>query len=195
VLNGWRAVSCEPAGARFRVGASVVGILAALAMAVVGCTSIIGGTPDVDASAAPAYRTSVSESVSASAATSSIRETQRQQSLTTQKVRGACGKFAESSSDAIDATNRYVDAFNNGGDVNGAAGPAADALNRSADETTAAINDSVPPELRDAFTSYSDAARKVAAAITGKAPVSVYNARKDQLNKAREKGMQLCKTY
>lgn len=173
----------------------MLGSGAALAMGVVGCTSIIGGTGTVDTSAAPAYRSSVSASVSASAATSSIRETQRQQSLTTQAVRGACGKFAETSSDAIDTVNKYVEAFNSGGDVSGTAGPAAEALNRSADEVSAAINDSLSAELRDTFNSYIDAARGVAGAISSKAPVSVYNARKDQLNKVRDKGIQLCRTY
>lgn len=195
VLNRWRTAPPERAGARVRAGALVLGVGAALAMGVVGCTSIIGGTGTVDTSVAPAYRASVSASVSASVATSSIRETQRQQSLTTQAVRGACGKFAETSSDAIDTVNKYVEAFNNGGDVSGTAGPAAEALNRSADAVSAAVNDSMSAELRDTFSSYADAARGVAGAISSKAPVSVYNVRKDQLNKVRDKGMQLCRTY
>ena len=169
VLNRWRTAEQRAAGARIRAGASVIGLLAALAMAVVGCTSIIGGTATLDTEAAPAYRSSVSASVSASAATSSIRETQRQQSLTTQKVRGSCGRFAETSSDAIDATNKYVEAFNSGGDVSGTAGPAADSLIRSADETTAALNDALPANVRDALTAYADSARSVASAISGKA--------------------------
>ena len=173
----------------------MLGVGAALAMGVVGCTSIIGGTAAVDTEAAPAYRSSVSASVSASIATSSIRETQRQQSLTTQAVRGACGKFAETSSDAIDTVNKYVEAFNSGGDVSATTGPAVDALNRSADAVSAAINDSMTAELRDTFNTYIDAAHGVASAISGKAAVSVYNSRKDQLNKARDKAMQLCRTY
>lgn len=164
-------------------------------MGVVGCTSIIGGTAAVDTSAAPAYRSSVSESVSASVATSSMRESQRQQSLTTQAVRGACGKFAESSSDAIEMVNKYVAAFNNGGDVAAATGPAVDALNRSADRVAAAINEVMSAELRDTFNAYIDAARAVADAIASIAPVSVYNSRKDQLNRIREKGIQLCRGY
>lgn len=195
VLNGWPSAPGGRAAARVRIGALALGVGAALAIGVVGCTSIIGGTGTVDTSVAPAYRASVSASVSASAATSSIRETQRQQSLTTQAVRGACGKFAESSSDAIDTVNKYVEAFNNGGDVSGTAGPAADALNRSAEQVSAAINEAMTAELRDTFSSYADAARGVAGAISSKAPVSVYNARKDQLNKSREKGMNLCRTY
>lgn len=183
------------ARANVRNGAFAVGVVAALAMGVVGCTSIIGGSATVDAAEAPAYRSWVSESVSASAATSSLRETQRQQSMTTQKVLGACGKFASSGSDAIEAVNKYVEAFNNGGDIGGATGPAVAALNRSADEVSNAVNDALPADLRDTFTAYVDAARGVAGAISNKAPVSVYNSRKDQLNKVREKGMQLCRAY
>lgn len=164
-------------------------------MGVVGCTSIIGGTPAADTSEAPAYRSSVSASVSASEATSSIRETQRQQSMTTQAVRGACGRFASSSSDAVDVVNKYVEAFNNGGDISGTAGPAVEALNHSADEVAAAINEKLSTELTEAFHAYVEAARGVANAISSKAPVSIYNARKDELNRAREKGIQLCKSF
>lgn len=162
-------------------------------MGVVGCTSIIGGSPEADTSAAPAYRSSVSASVSASEATSSIRETQRQESMTTQAVRGACGRFASSSSDAVDTVNKYVEAFNNGGDIPGTAAPAVEALNHSADEVAGAINEKLSAELKGAFDTYVEAARGVATAISAKAPVSVYNARKDELNKAREKGMALCR--
>lgn len=185
----------ERTRARLRTGALVVGVGAAATIGVVGCTSIIGGTATVDTEAAPAYRASVSESVSASAATSSLRESQRQQSLTTQAVRGACGKFASTSTDAIETVNKYVDAFNSGGDVSATAGPAVDSLNHSADEVSAAINEQMSAELRDTFSTYIDAARGVANAISTKAPVSVYNSRKDQLNKIRDKGMQLCRAY
>ncbi len=185
----------ERARRHARLGALVAGGAAALAMGVVGCTSIIGGSPQADTSAAPAYRSSVSASVSASEATSSIRETQRQQSMTTQAVRGACGRFASSSSDAVDTVNKYVEAFNSGGDISGTAGPAVEALNHSADEVAGAVNDKLSNELKDAFNTYVEAARGVANAISTKAPVSVYNARKDELNRAREKGIQLCKAF
>ncbi|BBZ22671.1 hypothetical protein [Mycolicibacter hiberniae] len=177
------------------MGASVAGFAAALAMGVVGCTNIIGGSPEADTAEAPAYRSSVSASVSASEATSSLRETQRQQSMTTQAVRGACGRFASSSTDAVDVVNKYVEAFNKGGDISGTAGPAVEALNRSADEVAAAINEKLSKELTDAFTTYAQAARGVATAISSKAPVAVYNARKDELNRARDRGMQLCKAF
>lgn len=164
-------------------------------MGVVGCTSIIGGSPQADTSAAPEYRTSVSASVSASEATSSIRETQRQQSMTTQAVRGACGRFASSSNDAVDTVNKYVEAFNNGGDVPGAAGPAVEALNHSADEVAGAVNEKLSSEIQDAFGTYVEAARRLANGISSKAPISVYNARKDELNRARQKGMELCRAF
>ncbi|HET9877108.1 MAG TPA: hypothetical protein VFQ37_15320 [Mycobacterium sp.] len=195
MLNGWRTVPRERVRARTRVGALVVGVVAGLAIGVVGCTTIIGGTPEADTSEAPVYRSSVSASVSASAATSSIQESQRQQSLTTQAVRGACGKFASTSADAIDTVNKYVEAFNGGGDVSATTGPAVESLNHSAEEVTSAINEKLSPELRDTFNSYADAARGVATAISSRAPVSVYNSRKDQLNNIREKGLQLCRAY
>lgn len=160
-------------------------------MGVVGCTSIIGGSPQVNVSEAPAYRSSVS----ASEATSSIRETERQQSMTTQAVRGACGRFASSSSDAVDTVNKYVEAFNNGGDIPGTAAPAIEALNHSADEVTGAVNDKLSAELKEAFGAYAEAARGVANAISTKAPISIYNARKDELNRARQKGMELCRAF
>lgn len=189
VLNGWRTI--PRGGKRTRAGASLVGAVAALAMGVVGCTSIIGGKANVDTSAAPAYRSSVS----ASAATSSIHETQRQQSLTTRAMRSACGRFASTSTDAVDSVNKYVDALNNGGDVSGTAGPAVDALNHSADEVSDVMNEMLSDDLRDTFDSYVNAARAVANAISGRVTASVYNTRKNQLNNIRDKGLQLCKSY
>lgn len=174
-----------------RIGALVVGGAAASVMGVVGCTSIIGGTPEANNSAAPEYRASVS----ASEATSSIRETERQHSMTTQAVRGACGRFASSSVDAVDTVNKYVEVFNGRGDIAAAAGPAIDALNHSADEVAGSINDKLSNELKDALNAYADAARGVATAISSKAPISVYNARKDELNEARQKGIKLCRTF
>lgn len=191
MLTGWRTASREQARRHARLGALAVGGAAALAMGVVGCTSIIGGSPQVNVSEAPAYRSSVS----ASEATSSIRETERQQSMTTQAVRGACGRFASSSSDAVDTVNKYVEAFNNGGDIPGTAAPAIEALNHSADEVTGAVNDKLSAELKEAFGAYAEAARGVANAISTKAPIAIYNARKDELNRARQKGMELCRAF
>ncbi|WP_307856814.1 hypothetical protein [Mycolicibacter acidiphilus] len=191
MLTGSPTAPRERLRRRVRITAQAAGVVAALAIGVVGCTNIVGGNPEADSSAAPLYRASVS----ASEVTSSIRETERQQAMTTQAVRGSCGKFASASDDAIQTVNKYVAAFNNGGDIAGTAGPAADALNHSADVTAEAVNDKLSSELRDALNAYVEAARTLATAISGKAPISVYNARKDELNNARVKGMQLCKTF
>ena len=60
-----------------------MGSLAAAAMIIVGCTSVTEGTAKVDAADAPVYRASVSASIEESAASSSARESERQESLTT----------------------------------------------------------------------------------------------------------------
>ncbi|WP_370480638.1 hypothetical protein [Mycobacterium sp. pUA109] len=178
-----------------RRGALALGSVAALAMGIVGCTSIITGTATVDTSAAPAYRTSMSKSLSASAATSSSRESQRQQSLTTQAISGACGTFRSSSEDAVTATNNWVDAYNKGGDTGGTSGPAVDALNRSADAVAGAMTDAMPQGMRDTFNSYIAAARSVADAIATHAAISVYNSRKDQLNQIKGQGFEQCRPF
>lgn len=162
-----------------------------MAIGVVGCTNITDGAPQADTSQAPAYRSSVS----ASEATSSIRETQRQQSMTTEAVVGACTHFAVSSKDTVDVVNKYVQAYNNGGDIAATADAAIAALNVSADEVDGIINDKLSTEMTKAFQAYTQAARAVASAISSKAPISVYNARKDELNQARDSGIQLCKAF
>lgn len=172
-----------------------VGSVAAVAMGIVGCTSIIDGTASVDSTAAATYRTSVSKSLSASAVTSSSKESQRQQSLTTQAISGACGTFRTTSEDAVTATNNWVDAYNKGGDTSGTAGPAVDALNHSADAVAGAINDAMPQPLRDTFNSYVGAARSVADAISTHAAISVYNSRKDQLNQIKGQGIEQCRPF
>lgn len=169
----------------------MVGAVAAVAMAVVGCTSVIGGPPRANTADAPAYRSSIA----ASEVTSSIRETERQRAMTTQAVMGACDSFASSSRDTIAAVNKYVEAFNHDGDIAATASDAVDALNRSADDVSADVNDKLTAELKDAFSAYAEAARELANAISAKAPVPVYNARKDDLNRAREKGIQLCTDF
>lgn len=158
--------------------------MAALAILVVGCNKVVEGTSSVDTSAAPEYRTSVSHSRSASAAASS-----------TQAVRGACSTFSETTTNAIDVVNKYVDAVNSNGDTGETEGPAVDALNDAADTVSGAVNDAMPADLRDTFSSYADAARLVADAISARAPGAVYNTRIDQLNDIRNKGMQQCRSY
>lgn len=160
-------------------------------MGIVGCTSIINGSATVNPAAVPEYRASVSASI----ATSSSKESKRQQSLTTQAVRGACVTLAKSSEEAVTATNDWVEEFNKGGDAATASNRAVDALKHSADEVDRSINRAMTNELRDAFKDYISAARSVADAIAKHAPVSAYNARKDRLNDTKEKGFKLCGDY
>ena len=56
-----------------RVGGLVIGTAAAIAMGVVGCTSVTGGDATPNAADAPVYRTSMKMSSSAAAASSSAR--------------------------------------------------------------------------------------------------------------------------
>ena len=115
-------------------------------MGVLGaCTTMTGGSARVDRADAPAYRTSMSSSVAESAATSSMRESERQESLTTEAIHTACETLSTSSADAIDTVNTFVDAVNGEGDPVATEGPAADSLNHSADLVAADINDAVPP--------------------------------------------------
>lgn len=113
VLIGWRVVLART-GKLPKRGALALGCTAAVLMGIVGCTTVTNGTAKPDTKVAPAYRQSVSSSVSASIATSSIRESQRQQSLTTKAVRGSCDSLATTSKEAIDKVNAYVGAFNAG---------------------------------------------------------------------------------
>ncbi len=160
-------------------------------MGVVGCTSIVTGKATVDNAAVPEYRASVSASI----ATSSSRESQRQRASTTKAVRGACVTFAKSSEEAVTATNDWVEAFNKGGDVAAVSGQAVEALNHSADEVSGAINKAMPAGMKSAFKEYASAAKAVADAISKHSPVSVYNARKDHLNDVKDKGFKLCGDY
>lgn len=164
-------------------------------MGIVGCTSIVEGTASVDSTVAATYRTSVSKSLSASAVTSSSKESQRQQSLTTAAISSSCATFRTTSEDAVTATNNWVDAYNKGGDTAGTAGPAVDSLNHSADAVGGAITDSMPQAMRDTFNSYVGAARSVADAIATHASISVYNARKDQLNTIKGQGIDQCRPF
>lgn len=180
---------------RLRIGLLVLGCVAAMLMAIVGCTTVTEGTATVDTAVAPAYRASVSASVSASSATSRIRETQRQQSLTTRAVVKACESFANSSKEAIDKVNAFVGAFNQGGDTAAAEGPAIDALNNSADVVAQSISDPLSQELREALNAYVDASRDVAKAIRAHAPTSEFNQRVDQLNDTKSRTVKACLAY
>lgn len=162
-------------------------------MVVVGCSSVIEGAPTANSGDVPAYRASVSSSLEASAASSSARESQRQASSTTQAIHTVCDDLASSSVDAITAVNAYVDATNNSvSDIGATAGPAADALNHSADTVAAGIVDALPPELRDALNAYVDAARGVATAVAENHGVSQFNSAIDRLNSTKDDAIQRC---
>jgi hypothetical protein len=201
VLIGWRT-GLQPgsgnpapdalASRRLRIGARVIGCLATVAMAIVGCTSVTEGTPSADTAIAPAYRASVSASISASSATSKIRESQRQASLTTQAVVRACESFATTSKDAIDKVNDFVAAYNQGSDTGPTEGPAIAALNHSADVVSGNISNPLSAQLRDALNAYGDAARDVANAIGTHAGSAEFNRRVNQLNDTKTKAVKLC---
>lgn len=168
-------------------------LLASLALTAVGCTSVTGGDATVNASDAPAYRTSISVSSSQSVASSSARESERQASLTTQAVHNTCETLATTSSDAIDAVNSYVNAFNReGGDIATTEGPAVDALEQSADAVESSVEDIVPEDLKDAFAAWVDNAHTTADAITSHAPPRQFNQVIGRLNDARSKALRLC---
>ena len=177
---------------RRRLGARTLGCTATILIAIVGCTTVTEGTPTVDTAMAPAYRASVSLSISESAATSSIRETQRQRSLTTRAIVSACESFATSSKDAVDKVNDFVAAFNAGRDTTPAEGPAIDALNHSADVVTGSISGPLSQDLREQLNAYSDAARSVADAIRMHAASGDFNQRVNQLNDTKTKVVKLC---
>jgi hypothetical protein len=176
-----------------RVGGLLAGSAAVVMMTVVGCTTVSDGTATVNAGDAPAYRTSVSVSLSESAVSSSARESERQASETTKAMHDTCETLSTTSADAIDAVNTYVDAFNkSAGSVDATEGPAVDALNQSADAVEGSMTDIIPPELKDALTQWVDGARATAKAITGKAPAGEFNQTIGDLNDTRSNALSLC---
>ncbi len=183
---------------RARVAASVTckatGTLAALAMIVVGCTSVTDGDAAVAEGEAPLYRASVSASIEESAASSSARESERQETLTTEAIQNSCEAMSSSSADAIGAVNTYVDAFNaaNPVDVRRTAGPAVDALNLSADLVAGTISDPLSPDLRDALNRWVESARAVATAIAGNYGAEEFNAAITQLNDSKTTALDRC---
>jgi hypothetical protein len=170
----------------------VVGCVATALLGIVGCTTVTNGTASPDTKVAPAYRQSVSSSVSASSATSRVRESQRQQSLTTKAIRASCETLATSSKDAIDKVNLFVAAFNAGRNTGPTEGPAIAALNDSASTVSNGFNDALSSQLKDAFNLYVDAAHAVANAIGTHAGTGEFNKRVDQLNDTKTKVLKLC---
>jgi hypothetical protein len=189
VLNGALAAGLR----RWRTGGSLVGSLAATLLVVVGCNSVTGGAAVVDTQAAPAYRTSVELSVSESAATSSQRESKRQQSMTTQAVHNSCDALSTSSVDAITAVNAYVSAYNSGaGDVAAKEGPAIDSLNKSADLVSSSLSNMLSAQLRDALSGWVNSARAVANAIKSHFTPEAFNNEITKLNDAKKTAIDLC---
>ena len=178
---------------RLRIAALAVGSMAAVAMIIVGCTSVTQGTAEIDRADAPVYRASVSASIEESAASSSSRESERQASLTTQAVHTSCEALSSSSVDAITAVNNYVDAFNkNAADAAAKAPPAIEALNHSADLVGRSVSDPLSPNLRDALSAWVDAARGLAAAIAGNFGPDEFNAAITKLNDTKTTALNLC---
>lgn len=169
-----------------------LGVAAVVLMAAIGCSSVTGGNATVDAEDAPAYRTSVSESMSASAATSSARESERQESLTVEAVHTACETMSTSSAEGIDALNVYVDSMNAGSDGSATEGAAAEALNRSADLVLADISETLPQDIRDSLNAWVDAARATATAVLARATASEFNDAVTRLNDSRSAALNLC---
>lgn len=171
----------------------MIGGLAALAMIVVGCTSVTTGSPKVNATDAPLYKASVTASMEESAASSSSRESERQASISTEAVHTSCEALASSSVDSIQAVNDYVRAFNESDPEAAAkAGPAIDSLNQSADMVAQSISDPLTPELRDALNAWVDAARGVANAIAGNYGPDEFNAAVAKLNDVKTTALDLC---
>ena len=176
-----------------RIAAPVMGGLAAMAMIIVGCTSVTHGSPSIDKADAPVYRASVSASIAESAESSSSRESARQASLTTQAIHTSCEALSSSSVDAITAVNNYVDAFNrNAADAGAKAGPATDALNHSADLVARSVSDVLAPNLRDALNAWVDASRGLAAAIAGNYGPDEFNAAITKLNDTKTTALNMC---
>ncbi|ORB82967.1 hypothetical protein B1987_02960 [Mycobacterium kansasii] len=196
MLIGWHAVAHRHGGVVSSPSARRVvqafGCVAVLLMAILGCTSVTEGTATPDTKVAPAYRSSVSVSVSASSVTSSVRESQRQQSLTTKAIRSSCDTLATTSKDAIDKVNAFVAAFNAGRSTGPTEGPAIEALNNTASSVTGSLSDALSRQMRDALNAYADAALAVANAIGTHAPTGEFNRRVDQLNDTKTKALKMC---
>lgn len=190
-----REGSAENELRHLRICALAIGTVAALLMVVVGCTSVTDGTAQVDAKEAPNYRASMSASVEASAETSSARESERRESLTTQAIRGSCDVLATSSVDSITAVNDFVGALNEGGsppDVDAAAGAAVDTLNQGADVVAGSLTDPLNEELRGAINGWIDSSRAVSTAITADLGPDEFNAAITRFNEANDGALALC---
>lgn len=162
-------------------------------MVVVGCTSVTGGTAQVDREAAPVYRASISASIDVSMSSSVARESERQASLTTKAVHTVCEDLSTSAVDAVDAVNVYIEAVNNNtGDAKAKAGPAIDALNRSAELVSAGLSDALTPDLRGALTEWVDSVKALAATMSADSGPDAFNSASNRSNTARENALDRC---
>lgn len=170
-----------------------VGVLAAIAMIVVGCEAVTHGTATIDRADAPLYRASVSASIADSVFSSSSRESQRLVTLSKQALHTACEALSSSSVDAVDAVNEYVRAYNSqSGDEASKKQPAVDALNRTADVVTSNVSPALSPQLSGALNDYVAAARAVSGAIASNASMSAFNAAISRMNDVKKTALQLC---
>lgn len=161
---------------RPRVVALVAGALAAVAMIVVGCTSVTTGAATYDKAVAPEYRASVSSS-------SAARESERQVAVRRTAVRTSCDAFGSSSGDSVAAVNDYVDAYNDDApDAPAKSTPAIDALNTSADAVSGSLSDLLPADLTNALNGWVDASRELADAIVRTAGPDDFNTAIRRLN-------------
>jgi hypothetical protein len=113
--------------------------------------------------------------------------------MTLQAVHSSCEALSSSSVDAITAVNDYVKAFNdNSSDAEAKKGPAADALNHSADSVAQSISDPLSQELKDAMNGWVDAARGVATAISGNYGPDEFNSAVSKLNDVKSHALDLC---
>jgi hypothetical protein len=176
-----------------RVAALLAGSLAAVAMIVVGCEAVTQGTSTIDRADAPMYRASVSLSIVNSAVSSSSRESERLVTSSRAALHTSCEALSSSSVDAVDAVNAYVRAHNDQTpDVASKAGPAIEALNRTADVVAGSLSSALSPQLSSALNDYVTAARAVSSAISTNAGLSAFNAATSRMNDAKRTALQLC---
>ncbi|MBJ7340549.1 MAG: hypothetical protein JHC64_22795 [Mycolicibacterium sp.] len=176
---GLKTVTTWARARRLRLGCLVAGILAALAMVVVGCTSITSGTATFDAADAPEYRASVASSIAAS-------ESERQVAVTKAAVHTSCDALGSSSGASVEAVNAYVDAYNRDApDAPGKVGPAIDALNGSADQVSGSLSAPLSPDLTRALNGWVDSARQLAGILSRNPGPDEFNAAIRQLNDSK----------
>jgi hypothetical protein len=163
------------------VGVGVLGGLAASAMIVVGCAKVTDGSSTVDTPQAAAYRTSVSVSSVSAASSASIAA-----------VAGACQPFGDAIDTVLTDVNAYVSAVNNGSADSATTQAAVDALNHSADAVSQASTAGVSSDLKNALSSWVDAARALAGAIGSNAATDPFNDAVNKLNAAKSTIQTLC---